>query len=264
MIGVGKNVSGTVQSVERALAILELLDGRGELAINDIARALRLERSTAYRLVYTLKHLGYVTQNRSSHTYANSFKLFEIGNNVVKRLGLRKQAQPFMRELSEKTGEAINLAIMDGKHVVYIDKIDSVSTFKIDLTIGRKMPAYCTGLGKALLACMDDSAVVDLLAQDPFVQHTENTISDMESLLADLRETRERGYAVDRGEFVDGLLCFAVPIRGYNGAAVAAVSVALLAFRSAGKQKKIDTVVRCLRDVAHRFSLDLGYTGNSQ
>ena len=96
MTGARKN-SGYVQSIERAMSIIEVLDEHGELGISEISDELGLEPSTVHRIVSTLKGLGYVNQNRENHKYSNSFKLFEIGNNVVKALGLKKQAMPFMR-----------------------------------------------------------------------------------------------------------------------------------------------------------------------
>ncbi|HOO88343.1 MAG TPA: IclR family transcriptional regulator, partial [Synergistales bacterium] len=136
-----QRATGGVQSIERAFAIIELLDAQGELGIAEMSRLLSLERSTVHRIVSTIKNLGYINQNPLNHKYSNSFKFFEIGNDVVKRLGLRQQAAPFLRELSEKTHEAVNLAILDGDRVIYIDKIESQSTIKVDLSVGKRFPA---------------------------------------------------------------------------------------------------------------------------
>jgi len=244
--------------VERALLIVEYLDENGEQGINEISRGLLLEKSTVHRLVSTLKNLGYLIQNPATKKYANSFKFFEIGNGVVKRLGLRKQAQPFMRDLSEKTKEAVNLAIMDREHVVYIDKIESPSTFKIDLAIGKKMPSYCTGLGKVLLASMEESCVRDLFKDRKLERFTENTITDIDDLIKNLRRIKSQGYCIDDEEYIAGLLCVAAPVLGHAGEPVAAISVALPKFRY--DEKEIEPIVEAVKAASEGLSRELGYS----
>lgn len=251
--------SGGVQSIERAFAIIELLDARGELGIADISRLLFLERSTVHRIVSTVKSLGYINQNPLNHKYSNSFKFFEIGNDVVKRLGLRQQASPYLRELSEKTHEAVNLAILDGDKVLYIDKIESQSTIKVDLSVGKRFPAYCTGLGKILLAWLPESKVLEIVGPSPFRRYTENTVTTIEDLLIQLREIRDQEISWDNEEYVEGLFCIAAPVRGNSGDVVAALSVALPKFLYAGESQKIEAVGALLLDVARRFSRSLGY-----
>ena len=254
-----QGVSGGVQSIERAFAIIELLDSQGELGIAEMGRSLSLERSTVHRIVSTIKKLGYLTQNPINQKYSNSFRFFEIGNDVVKRLGLRQQAAPFLRELSEKTHEAVNLAILDGDRVIYIDKIESQSTIKVDLAVGKRFPSYCTGLGKILLAYLPEEKVLEILGPPPFQKYTENTITSLEALLRQLEEVRRRGIVLDNEEYVQGLLCIAAPIRGSTGDVVAAMSVALPKFLYAEELRKIEAVSDLLLDVSRRFSGSLGY-----
>lgn len=254
--------SNGVQSIERAFAVIELLDSRGELGIAEIGRNLSLERSTVHRIASTLKKLGYLSQNPSNQKYSNSFRFFEIGSDVVKRLGLRQQAAPFLRELSEKTHEAVNLAILDGDKVIYIDKIESQSTIKVDLAVGKRFPPYCTGLGKALLAWLPEEKIAEIVGPSPFVKYTANTMTDFHSLMVALRKIREDGFSLDNEEYVEGLLCLAVPVRASSGDVVAALSVALPKYLYAGDELKIGTVCGLLVDVACRFSHSLGYTGS--
>lgn len=256
-----KNPSGGVQSIERAFAVIELLDAGGELGIAEISRGLSLERSTVHRIVSTLRKLGYLSQNPLNSKYCNSFRFFEIGSDVVKRLGLRQQAAPFLRELSEKTHEAVNLAILDGDKVIYIDKIESQSTIKVDLAVGKRFPPYCTGLGKALLAWLPEEKIAGIVGPSPFRQFTANTITDFDSLMEELRKIRERGVSFDNEEYVEGLLCIAVPVRGSSGSVAAALSVALPKFLYAKDRDRIDTVCGLLAEVAARFSRSLGYSG---
>ena len=103
-----------LQSVERAFSVIELLDVYGELGVTEIGKRLSLDKSTAFRVLATLRSLGYIVQNPSSSKYYNSYKLFEIGTSVARRTGLPKLAHPYMLKLSQLTGEAVNLAIRDG------------------------------------------------------------------------------------------------------------------------------------------------------
>lgn len=251
--------SNLVQSVIRALEILELLDVEKELGISEISDMLGLEKSTVHRLISTLKHKGYVMQNSSNYKYSNSFKLFEMGNNVVERLGLRRQAQPYMEELAEKSHETVNLAIMDGKDIIYIDKIESPETIKVDLNVGKRLPSYCTGLGKAMLAFMPEGKVVDLLREETLIPYTKNTITDMEALINELRKIREQGYSIDNEEYVEGLVCVASPIRNYRGEAVAAMSIALPKYRIDEGKKNLEYIVDLIRGISDRFSRQLAF-----
>jgi len=252
--------SSSIQSIERAFSIIDFLDSMGEMGISEMSRHLSLERSTVHRIVSTMKNLGYLTQNPMNAKYSNSFRFFEIGNNVVKRLGLRQQCAPFLRELSEQTHEAVNLAILDGNMVIYIDKIESKSTIKVDLSVGKRFPPYCTGLGKALLAWLPDNRIDEILGAPPFRRFTPNTLTTRKAVKEELQKVRKNGFSVDDEEYVQGLLCIAAPVRGSSGEVIAALSVALPKFTNSIEEEKIKKVSGLLVDVACRFSRSLGYS----
>ncbi len=251
--------SGGVQSVERALAIIEILDIHGELGIGEMSALLALEPSTVHRLVSTLRTRNYVLQNPENRKYRNGFKIFEIGSNVVRRLGLRRQAYPFMTELAELTGEAVNLAVRDGACVVYIDKIESQATIRVDLAVGKAMPLYCTGLGKVLLASLSDDDVSRLLGDGPFERYTERTVTDLLRLRSQLEEIRERGFCIDDEEYVPGLVCVAAPVRGRNGGVLAALSIAVPKYRYLEAPGRKDIIKDLVVSAARRLSESLGF-----
>ena len=257
MENAGRQLGG-VQSIRRAFAIIELLESRGEMGIADMGRFLDLERSTVHRIVSTLKNLDYLSQNPANHKYFNSFRFFDVGNSVVKRLGLRQQAAPFLRELSEKTREAVNLAILDCAQVLFIDKIESLSTIKVDLSVGKRFPVYCTGLGKALLAWLPESRQREILQACRFVKYTQRTKLSPDLIMEDLQEVRRRGYSMDDEEYVEGILCIAAPVFGHSGEVVAALSIALPKFLYAADGPKTEPVRVSLVDSAERFSRSLG------
>ena len=243
-----------VKSVLKALDIMEVLDEEADLGVSEIARRLDMEKSTVYRLINSLKLRGYVQQNPDNNRYSNGFRLFEMGNNVVKNMGLRKQVFPFLKELSQRTGEAVNFAIRDGKYVVYLDKIESNATIKVDLIVGKKMPMYCTGLGKVLLAFVPAEKVMELLADDVFEHFTPNTHKDLSSLMTDLAQIREQGYGWDNEEYMEGLVCIAAPVYGIEGQIVAALSAALPKFRYESSPEKYKEAEGHVVEVAQKLT----------
>lgn len=246
-----------VKSVIKALDILEVLSNKGEQGVSEIARQLTLDRSTTFRIISTLKSKGYLCQNPENKKYSNSFKLFEMGNHVVHNMGLKKEAFPFLRDLAEKTHEAVNIAVRHDKSVIYIDKIESNSTIKVDLNIGRRVPLYCTGLGKIFLAFLPEDAVKALLSPEPFKQFTPQTLTDLKSIRSELILIRSQGYALDNEEYVEGLLCIAAPVFGYKGDLIASISVALpkyIYFDNTEKMSEIrDHVVAIAKKLSHHF-----------
>jgi len=251
-----------VNSVLKALDIMEVLDQETELGVSEIARRLDMEKSTVYRLINSLKLRGYVMQNTDNQKYSNGFRLFEMGNNVVKNMGLRKQAFPFLQELSRVTGEAVNLAVRDGKYVVYLDKMESSATIKVDLVVGKRMPMYCTGLGKILLAYLPPELVEELLKEEVFEQFTSNTHRDLASLMSELKDIRVQGYGWDKEEYVLGLVCIAAPVFGVGGEIVAALSAALPKFRYEPDPGKYEEAKDHVVEVAHKLTMALKGSGH--
>lgn len=243
-----------VNSVLKALDILEILDENTELGVSEIARMLNMEKSTVYRLVNSLRIRGYIQQNIKNQKYLIGFKLYEIGNNVVGNMGLKKQAYPFLKELSMKTGEGVNIALRDGKHIVYLDKIETQTTIKVNLVVGKEMPVYCTGLGKIFLAYLAEDSVKDLLRDEIFERFTPQTHQNLSSLLEELRTIRQQGFAWDNEEYVEGLICVAAPVFGRGGKVIAALSTALPKFRYELHQDKLQTVKDHVLEVSNKFT----------
>lgn len=250
--------SNIVKSIVKALDILELLDKKSELGITEVSENLELDKSTVHRLMSTLKEKGYVVQNTSNNKYLNSFKLFEMGNNVVEKLGLRRQAQPYLEHLARTTNETVNLAIMYDANIIYIDKIESSATIKVNLNVGKKLPAYCTGLGKAMIAFMPQKKIQEIMKDVEFVQYTDKTVADIDKLMEQLKEIKAQGYSIDDEEYVEGLKCVAAPIFNYSGDVIAAISVAVPKYRYDEGEKNIG-YKKIIKNTAINLSKDLGY-----
>ena len=247
-----------VQSVIRTLNILELLNDRGEMGLGEISSSLSLDKSTVYRLLATLRHRGYVRQASQYGSYANTLKLFEMGNIEADRLGFKRMAQPYLQSLALQTRETVNLAILSGVYVMYIDKFESPEAIRVGYGVGKRIPAYATGLGKAILAYLPEERVRELFGTTPFIRFTPNTICSLDDLQQQLRNIKTKGYATDSEEYAKDYACVAAPVRSPGGEALAALSVAFprYRYRKGGSEEK--RFLHLVVSAADSLSADLG------
>ncbi len=216
-----------IRAVERAVGILKAFSASSpELGVTDLARTLGLHKSTVHRLLVTLEREGFVTQDTISGRYRLGLHLFELGSLVVHSAELRQIARPHLEEMHRACGETVHLAILDEGEVVYIDKIESTRRVRMYSQVGRRAPAHCTGLGKALLAALPYGLLDQALQRRGLRRYTARTITSADDLRDHLALVRQRGYAVDSGEHEELIRCAAAPVYDHTGAAVAAVSIA--------------------------------------
>lgn len=213
-----------VSSLERGLRILELLAKEGSLKVSEVAAYLGTHRSAAHRFLATLKELGYVVQDPSSR-YRLSFRIFEMGMNMVNSLGIRQITRPFLEELAEISNETVNLGHWEGEEIVYIDKVKSREVLLMDLAIGTRVPTFCSAMGKAILAHRSEEEIRVFLSSSSFKPLTPKTKTNPEVLRKELAEIRNRGFAIDDEEMVVGIRCLAAPIFDYNGRPEYAISI---------------------------------------
>lgn len=218
------------QSLERGLAILGCFTpDRPVLGIADIADELGMSRSTTHRYVITLVALGYVEQG-ASRKYRLGLKVSELGMSALASTGLRDHSHAYLEELRLQSSYTVNLAILDGTDVLYLDRARSFrrGQSKIDLELqpGSRLPAYCTSLGKVLLAHQPEDALRELLASIELVKRGPNSIATKKALRAELEQIREEGFAVNDEELAAELLSMAVPVRTGGGEVIAAINMA--------------------------------------
>lgn len=220
-------MSGSVQSVERALAILELLGNADvHLGISEIAQASQLPPSTIHRLLATLMELGYVEQNPETNKYTLGVRILQLRGAVIGHLTLGVHAMPVMKMLMNRVNETVHLAILNKGEVVYIERVEGLKTQGMYTRIGKRAPAYCTALGKVMLAFTpQDVWYEQVVRRSGLKRYSPTTITTEEGLLAELQLVRQQGYAVDNGETGEVVRCVAGPIRDYTGSVVAALSV---------------------------------------
>lgn len=216
----------SVQSLHRAFDIVELLAGSDDgLGLSEIARGLALPTSTVFRLIATLRDRGYVDRDTRSGVYRLGLAFVDMSSLYLGRLELKTEAEPVLRDLSLRTGQTVFLAIRDGRQVVYIDKIEQFNSLRKYSTIGRRMPVYCTSLGKATLLGLADEEIAELLGDVEFARSGPRTHSDLKALMEDIVTSRSRGWTYDDEEAEPGVRCVAAPVYDYRSQIIAAASL---------------------------------------
>jgi len=220
------------QSLERGLAILSAFKHRRPLlGISELAREVDLTRSTAHRYVSTLAKLGYLEQDPPTRKYRLGPRVLDLGFSAINSMELREIAAPHLQQLSDQTGYTVNMAILDDTDVVYVERCRSAQQgqrgIDLNLHVGSRLPAYCTSMGKVLLAGLPDGERDALLDRVELTQRGPNTLTTRTALNAELKRVRDAGLAVNNEELAFGLRSIAGPVHGQTGTVVAAINLAV-------------------------------------
>jgi IclR family pca regulon transcriptional regulator len=227
-----EGTTATSQSLERGLAILSAFAaGRPLIGISELSRELELSRSTAHRYVATLAKLGYLQQDPESKRYRLGPKVLDLGFSAINSMDVREISAPYLRQLSDETGFTVNLAILDGIDVVYIERCRTAGPgqreIDLNLHVGSRLPAYCTAMGKAILAFVPEERLEELIPRIDFVPRGPNTLTSAAAFRAELEKIRASGIAVNDEELAYGLRSIAAPIHSHAGEVVAALNLAV-------------------------------------
>ncbi|GAA1091472.1 IclR family transcriptional regulator domain-containing protein [Tsukamurella spumae] len=219
-----------VQSLARGLSVIRAFDAANpRRTLSDVARATDLTRATARRFLLTLAELGYV---RSDGTlFWLTPRVLELGYSYLSSLTLPEIAEPHLQDLSEEVNESSSVSILDGTEVVYVARVAIRRIMTVGISIGTRLPAWATSMGRVLLADLPDdelAANLEAAAPQPF---TERTLTDPASLIAEIRSVGSRGYALVDQELENGLRSLAAPVRSADGRVVAALNISTPAFR---------------------------------
>ena len=255
-----KGLSGRyrIHVIDRAAQILDCFGfDHQELSVSEIGAKARLHRSTAHRILMALEYNDLIQQNAENGKYRLGIKLFRLGHQAVSHLNLREICRPFLTHIMDETKETVALAVLDEDQVLYLDKVEGPHALRMPSRVGRRIPTYCTSLGKAMLSCLDDQEVKNIFRDQVLRPCTANTIKTLNQLLADLRMIRKRGYSIDNEEIEIGLRCVGAPIRDYTGAMVGAISVAAPSARLSAQ--KIHNIGKLVVTTAEEISIKLGY-----
>lgn len=215
-----------IQSVERAFSILELFQKTGcaEYSLKELSESLGLNKSTTFGLVNTLSNMGYLQQNAENQKYALGLKVLGFSNAVKVQNLIIRSAHPHLEQLNRKYGETVHCAMAQNDSVIYVDKVEAVSSIYISTQIGTQNDLHCTGVGKCILAYLSPYGQERILSA-PMKKMTENTITAPGQLRECIRRVRENGYATDNEEISIGLSCVAVPVFSAPETVACAISV---------------------------------------
>jgi IclR family acetate operon transcriptional repressor len=246
-----KSRSGSVQSIERAFGLLEVMADEGGVAsLSRLSAASGLPLPTIHRLVRTLCQLGYVRQE-PSREYVLAPKLIRLGESSSQMMSL--WARPHLARLVDELGESANLAMLDGDQVVYVAQVPSRHSMRMFTEVGRRVLPHCTAVGKAMLAGMQRERVREILHRTGMPVYTPNTITDPDAFADALDHVSEQGFAIDEGEQEVGVRCVAVAVP--DAPSLLAISLSGPAGRMT--PELVDRAVPMLNEAGAALSRDL-------
>jgi len=245
-----------VSAAVRVLAVLEKLSQQRTIGLEELSREIKLAKPTVYRFLLTLQELGYA-RRADDDRWAITLKMFNVGSRALDHLDLHAAARPVAEELSDELGETVHMGVLDGDSAVYVLKIESKYQIRMYSRVGRRMPLYCTAIGKILLAYMNEEEREAALTGVKLTAFTKNTITSRAALDTEFAQIRKQGYALDDEEREEGLHCIGAPIFDYTGDIVATLSVSWPGFRyeRGEESEKVEKV----KNAAARISGILGY-----
>jgi IclR family transcriptional regulator, KDG regulon repressor len=246
------------QVLDRVVKILDCFGPeRTDLRLVELAAATGLHKSTLYRLLEAMRAHRLIGFDETSASWHLGMKLFEMGSMAIERLALDKHAHPILDRLADVSGETAHLCVLDGSDVVYIAKVECTRTLRIPSAVGQRNPAYCTGVGKAILAHLAPPQLAAYIAETPLRPFTKRTLTSAGELRANLRQIVAQGYAIDDQEREDGVRCVAAPVRDHGGRVIAAISIAGPTMRVT-KEKVTELAAHVMR-AANEIAAKLGY-----
>jgi len=250
--------TSSVQSVDRAISILELVAARGEIGITEIAEELDVHKSTAFRLVSALQNRNLLEQLGERGKYTLSFAIVRLAAASTARLDVARLGQPICQRLAESLGETVNIAVTDGEAGITVAQEDGTATITSQNWVGRRTPLHATSAGKVLLAWMDEQERRPILRKR-LKAFTDDTIVTVAELRTELARVLDEGHARSFEELEVGMHAVAVPVFSADGSVGSALSATGPAYRL--PRRRARAIVGDLREAAAELSAKLGYTG---
>lgn len=215
-----------IQVADRLFLVLETLADAGPLPLTDLSHRLDLNKSTVHRLLTSLMYLGYVKQDTETGKYYLSFKILSLSNRLLEKMDILDTVRPILRQISGETGETVHFVQLDGNEAVYICKEEStLNSVRMVSKVGSRIPLYCSGVGKAMMADLSDEKVSQIWETSEIKKYTSHTITSYDALLECLEQVRRQGYALDDEENELGVRCIAVSLPDYSGVCRYAMSI---------------------------------------
>lgn len=244
-------------TVGKALSVLDQVAAFGRpVRFVELIDDSPFPKATLYRFVQSLTNQGMLSFDPERGTYAPGVRLVRLAHAAWAQSSLAPVARPFLDALSERLGETIHLAQLDHAQVLYVDKRNAARPLEMFSDAGKIGPAYCTGVGKAMMAFMDHATLDETVEQQSFHRFTDHTLSDADALRAELTKIRDNGYGFDREEHEPGIICVAVPILSEAGRVLGGLSVTSSTERTnlAGLERLVPEIQKTAKLIAREAS----------
>jgi len=246
-----------IQSIEKCFSILSHLSSPdAPHSLESLTRKTGYNKTTCFRFLKTMCQLGLVEQNR--RTYHLGPAIVSLGLKALKGLNLRQASPPLMKRLRDETGETVNLSLLSGTEIIFIERVMSDYLVNTNINVGDRLPVYCASMGKVILAFMSDSNVEKIISQLEFRARTSRTLTSAAALRQELAEIRSRGYAFNDEELEKGLRAVAAPIIVYTGEAFAALNIAWTTARRPSRRTFTDFSAKAVA-AAEKISMAMGF-----
>lgn len=246
-----------VKSADRALAVVEFVAGRGSASFTEILEGLQLPRSSAHGLLSTLSAAGWLDHSPSNKQYSLGLRAWQVGQMYTGHQNLANVAKPVMDRLSATLGETVQLALLDGVENVYIAISQTSDGMRLGSSVGMRLLAHATGIGKALLSLLEQDEAERRLNSVALPRLTDKTVTDVRALAKLVADAKAKGYALDDEEYLNGCRCVAVPLTSQSGGGMnSALSVTMPTARTDADWP--GSILRPLEAAAHEIRALLG------
>ncbi len=245
--------AGTMQSLDRALGVLTTVAGLGRVALSDLAREVDVPTATTHRILVTLQKHGFVTFDDERQEWMIGIEAYRTGASFLRRNSVLEIGRPILRRLMQDSGETANLAVPDGSEVVFVGQVETQNPIRAFFPPGARTPMYASGIGKAILAAMNDERLDKALGAADLVSFTANTHLPGSGLQEDLAQIRQRGWSHDHEERYEGMSCIGAAIYNDKAEPCAGISVSgpTVRFSTARAPELGDLVLSAAQEITH-------------
>lgn len=248
-----------IQTVQRAFQVLECISKNGPMSLADLHKSIKVNKASLLRLTHTLTECGYLNKDASSGLYSMSIKMYEVGTASIKSIDKFSVINTILADLSDATGRIAQFSIEDNNELICLQSIgQKTDSFSVYTNVGKRAPLYCTSAGKALLAFYSNADIMEKWSHFSVKPLTQNTITDMQSLLMDIQKTRDRQYALDLEENEYNVFCIGSAVLGNDGKPIGAISISgrtMTPEEEADISKKLLNAVKILSGMMGYISL---------
>jgi len=254
-----------VPGLQRGLEILRAFNrDRQRIGAPELARELGIPRSTVFRLIQTLEHMGFLRKVDGGTDYQLGIGVLSLGFELIASLEVSELAKPLLEKLRDQTGHSAHLAIRDGGDVIFVVKAASESTFASSVNIGTRLPAHGTVLGRVILADLSDDELKTVYPKSPLPKFSPQTPENLSDLKTILQADRDNGYARSASYFESGIASIAAPVRGESGRVIASINITFQDGKVTEEEiegELIQTVVKTAEELSRQLNYHPGAAG---